>query len=198
MTRAAGCDDEQMGEPVSALDFAGPWTVEDLAQVEDDLHKYEIIDGSLLVNPSPTNLHQGIRSRLFRLLVRHASRQWDVLHEPALRIADGCLVPDLGVVRGGIPTPPGEIGYDGPDVALVVEVVSPSSRSMDRVLKPMHYAAAGVPWYWRVETDQDVEVIASQLADGVYVERTRLVGLGTLPGPFPVTLDTASLGASRP
>jgi len=69
---------------------------------------------------------------------------------------------------------------------------------MDRVLKPTHYAAAGVRWYWRVETDRDVEVLAFELVNGVYEQRARVVGVGTVPGPFPVALDTAVLGGSRP
>lgn len=179
---------------VSALDFQGPWTVEDLAQVQDDVHKYEIIDGALLVNPPPTNFHQAIGRRLFHALARQAPVEWEAVYELALRVEDGCLVPDVGVIRAGLPTPRGEIGHRPADVGLVVEVLSPSSRSMDRVLKPAHYAAAGVPWYWRVENEREVEVIAFELVGGAYVERARLVGSGVVPGPFPVRLDTADLG----
>lgn len=38
-------------------------------------------------------------------------------------------------------------------LVLVVEVVSPGSRSVDRVHKPAEFAAAKVPYYWRVETE---------------------------------------------
>jgi len=152
-----------MGEPVSvsALDFQGPWTVEDLAQVVDDGHKYEIIDGALLVNPPPTNFHQAIGRRLFTLLLQQAPPEWEAVYELAFLTDGGVLEPDAGVIRAGI-----------------------------------LYAAAGVPWYWRVENDAQVEVFAFELVDGGYVERCRLLGAGVLPGPFPVEVDTAVLAGS--
>jgi Uma2 family endonuclease len=187
-----------MGEPVSvsALDFQGPWTVEDLALVVDDGHKYEIIDGALLVNPPPTNFHQAIGRRLFTLLLQQAPPEWEAVYELAFLTDGGVLEPDAGLIRAGIPTPRGVVGYHAADVGLVVEVVSPSSRTMDRVLKPAQYAAAGVPWYWRVENDAEVEVLAFELVAGEYVERCRLLGAGVLPGPFPVEVDTAVLAGS--
>ncbi len=39
------------------------------------------------------------------------------------------------------------------DVVLAVEVVSPGIRRTDRFAKPGEYAAAGIPFYWRVEQD---------------------------------------------
>ncbi|MGY1436398.1 Uma2 family endonuclease [Streptomyces reniochalinae] len=41
------------------------------------------------------------------------------------------------------------------NVTLAVEVVSPGSRSQDRVLKPAQYAAAKVPYFWRAELERD-------------------------------------------
>ena len=42
---------------------------------------------------------------------------------------------------------------DVANVALVVEIVSPSTKKSDRLEKPAALAAAGVPAYWRVEID---------------------------------------------
>jgi Uma2 family endonuclease len=36
-------------------------------------------------------------------------------------------------------------------VLAVVEVVSPSTTAIDRAVKPVVYAEAGIPVYWRVE-----------------------------------------------
>lgn len=41
--------------------------------------------------------------------------------------------------------------YRAEDVVLVVEVVSPESRSRDRERKPQLYGKAGIPHFWRVE-----------------------------------------------
>jgi Uma2 family endonuclease len=40
-------------------------------------------------------------------------------------------------------------------VVLAVEVVSPGSRNADRVTKPVMFAGAKVPYYWRVELGED-------------------------------------------
>jgi Uma2 family endonuclease len=48
-------------------------------------------------------------------------------------------------------------------VVLAVEIVSPTSQSMDRITKPALYAAAGIPFYWRIETDGVLSIHAHQL-----------------------------------
>ena len=56
----------------------GAWTLDDLAQLPDDGRRYEIIDGSLLVSPPPSNYHQGLAFELATLLRRH--------HPPGYRV----------------------------------------------------------------------------------------------------------------
>jgi Uma2 family endonuclease len=49
--------------------------------------------------------------------------------------------------------------YAPHEVVLAVEIASPTSQSMDRVTKPALYAAAGIPYYWRIEvSDGEIEV----------------------------------------
>ena len=78
---------------------------------------------------------------------------------------------------------------------LVAEVVSPSTRSTDRLIKPALSAQAGIPCYLRVELDPPHVVAYRPGADGVYEE----VGRGepgralTLDEPFPITIDPAEL-----
>lgn len=55
------------------------------------------------------------------------------------------------------------------EVSLVVEVVSPNSKTMDRIVKPPIYAEAGIAAYWRVETDPG-SLTAYVLRDGAYAE----------------------------
>src|SRR5664280_2972289 len=49
----------------------GAWTLDDLAQLPDDGRRYEIIDGSLLVSPPPSNYHQGLAFDSVARLVSH-------------------------------------------------------------------------------------------------------------------------------
>lgn len=69
---------------------------------------------------------------------------------------------------------------------------------MDRVLKPAEYAAAGIPYYWRVETEPEVTVVAFRLSGGEY-EQVRELRSGTevLPGPWPVRVAVAALSEGK-
>jgi Uma2 family endonuclease len=49
---------------------------------------------------------------------------------------------------------------------LAVEIVSPGSRSIDRILKPVLYAAAGIPNFWLIETDGAISVQTFRLSGG--------------------------------
>ena len=68
---------------------------------------------------------------------------------------------------------------------LIVEVISPGSRSRDSVEKPMRYALAGATEYWLV--DPELETLAVfALVGNVYVERAAgeagLIESTVLPG----------------
>ena len=49
------------------------------------------------------------------------------------------------------------------EVALTVEIVSPGSRTLDRFAKPALYAEAGIPFFWRVETEDGIVVCTHRL-----------------------------------
>jgi Uma2 family endonuclease len=67
---------------------------------------------------------------------------------------------------------------------LVVEVLSPSTRTVDLVLKRRVLEEAGVPSYWLVEPDDGV-VTVLELQDGAYREVARGPDV-TVERPFPV------------
>jgi len=54
----------------------------------------------------------------------------------------------------------------------VVELVSHGNKTMDRRFKPLLYAEAGIPAYWRLESDPAPMLVISELQNGRYVERT--------------------------
>lgn len=179
---------------VAPLHRAGPWNFDDLDQLPDDGWRYEVVDGALLMTPPPTDHHQAVSRRLFRQLDRQATAEWEPVYEVAFRVRTDGRVPDLAVVRAGVAVRPREVAYAASDFGLLIEIVSPTSTGMDRVLKPVEYAAAGVPYYWRVETEPIVEVVAYELVDGSYRETTRLSdGSGSLPAPYPVVIDVSEL-----
>jgi hypothetical protein len=86
--------------------------------------------------------------------------------------------------------------YDGPDVILAVEVVSPSSAARDRERKPQICAKAAIKYLWRIENEGGSPVVytyefdaasAAYVVTGIFHDRLRL------PVPFPVDLDLAEL-----
>lgn len=172
------------------------WRVEDLDGLPEDGQRYEIIDGSLLMSPPPSARHQGIAGQLAAFLRAAAPAGLDAIEAAGVRIGTGLLVPDvlvasLDAVWRGTPT----LAAD--DVRLVVEVVSASSLTSDRITKPSLYAAAGIPHYWRVETAaaQGLAVVVHRLSDGIYAEHAT-VSSGEavrLAEPFALTLAPATL-----
>ena len=143
-------------------DLARTWTREDVLALPDDGNRYELVDGELLVSPSPRGLHQRGVLSLLRLVDPHVQthRLGSVLFSPAdLDLKSGQLVqPDLFVgamVAGREPVEWSEFGIP----ILVVEVLSPSTARYDRITKRRRYQRSGVPAYWIVDLDaRQVEV----------------------------------------
>lgn len=78
---------------------------------------------------------------------------------------------------------------------LVVEVISPSSRSLDLGAKRLAYAQAGVPQYWVVDPEPPIELVVLEPQGPTYVEMSRARGAVPLAAqqPFPVTVVPENL-----
>ena len=72
----------------------------------------------------------------------------------------------------------------------MIEIVSPSTVSIDRAIKPAMYAEAAIPVYWRVELQDTPKIVVSSLSRGRYVTRTTLTAgtKGRITRPFAVEL----------
>lgn len=155
----------------AALDRAGPWHFDELAELPADDRRYEVVDGLLVVSPPPSQVHQLLSNRLQDQLRRQAPETWEVVVEFALPLGTDGRVPDLSVIRRRpLPRTAAHPYPYGPEqFGLVVEVVSPTSRKTDRFAKPGEYAEAGIPLLWRVETDPGIVVLAFRLQGEAYV-----------------------------
>lgn len=187
------------------LPFGRPLTCEDLeAFVEgrpDDGHRYELVDGTLIVTPAPSDAHQTVSGELAALLRRGCPDGMKMLSAPfaVVLAADTELHPDLLVARSedfthrNLPTAP----------VLAVEILSPSTRRVDLLLKRDRLQSAGCPHYWVVDPFEP-RVIAWTLRDGVYVEAADVAGDDVLDlgEPFAVRLRPSALtrwkGADEP
>jgi Uma2 family endonuclease len=78
---------------------------------------------------------------------------WFVLFEPELHLHEDVLVPDLaGWRRDRMPRPPRTAAFTlAPD--WVCEVLSPSTRALDRAVKLPVYAREGVRHVWLVDPE---------------------------------------------
>ena len=183
---------------VASIEHSGPWTVEDvLALDEDRRYRYELLGESLVMSPAPGLRHQRASFRLHVALdaaARAAAAPVEVLEAINVTLPSGLVVPDIVVADAGATAEDG-VSIDAEAVQLVVELVSPGNKTMDRRFKPMLYAEAGIPAYWRLESDPAPMLVISELHNGRYVEQTTaLAGTVTrVDNPFPFEIDPAGL-----
>jgi Uma2 family endonuclease len=177
-----------------------PWTVDDLIALPDDVQRYEIVEGSLVVSPPPSAAHQGVAARIAVLLRAALPSHLEALETTGIAVGDSVLVPDLTVAHSRAVWA-GRAVLAAEDVELAVEVVSPSSVTADRITKPALYAAAGIPAYWRVELSGiGAPLIAVHRLAGDAYEQERVVRSGDtadLDFPASLTLRPSSLAGPR-
>ncbi|MGI8648460.1 MAG: Uma2 family endonuclease [Mycobacteriales bacterium] len=163
------------------------WTVADLENLPNDGLQYELIDGVLIVSPAPIPLHQRAVGKLFTVLNSGCPPELEVFFapldfQPNFRTS---VQPDVLVVRVA------DLGEKNLTVAplLAVEVLSPSTRRKDLVLKRSVYQDAGVAAYWVFDPDEP-SFRAWELREGQYTEAGFAAGKEklTLNNPYPVTI----------
>ena len=186
------------GRPASAeplgLPFGRPLTVDDLdALAHDDGHRYELIDGVLVVSPAPAWAHQAAQGRLCSLLLAACPRDLRVVAAPFdwRQSQVTKLQPDIIVARFTALARVAGGRYLAEPPVLAVEVLSPSTRRFDQLAKLSVYEDAGVPSYWLLDPDpQEPALTAYDLIDGRYrrVADVRGDEAWTAEWPFAVTL----------
>ena len=164
------------------------YTVADYMTTPDD-KRYQLLDGELILVPSPTDRHQTILGTLFFLLYQYnletglghvRMSPLDVyLSEHDLTQPDIIFVSNA---RASIITTANIKG--APD--LVVEILSPSTERYDRGYKRTMYARNGVREYWLVDpVTETVEMLTEAedgfVTDSVY-QRDQFLASALLPG----------------
>jgi Uma2 family endonuclease len=176
------------GEGLTVADY--------VALPEEVCRRIEIVDGGVVVSPSPARVHQRIARRLANAVEAVDPSRFGVEVDVDLRLRDVPLLirrPDVVIYDPSLP----EDAVLRPDHCLLVaEVMSPGSVTTDRSDKPSEYAAAGIQHFWRVEhDDQTINVFRYQLDP---MTRTyALVGLDkgklSVEDPIVLELDLESL-----
>jgi Uma2 family endonuclease len=155
---------------VITLKISHPIMADDLESYPDGV-RCELHHGALWITAPPIRWHSRVSRCIAHVLERAGMAAYQ---EIGVRFGDNDRrEPDVAVFKQQ-PTmerasfPPG-------DFLILVEVESHSSQSLDRILKPLHYARAGIPEYWRVERiPEDIDdalIHRHRLSDdGAYIE----------------------------
>ena len=144
------------------------YTAEEVRRFPDDRLRYEVIRGELFVTPAPGTVHQ-------RTVVELLARLRSYLREHGLGEAlvgpyevefaeDSAVQPDVLVILAAQRERLTNARFYGPP-AVVIEVVSYSSKRTDRLQKRDLYQQEGVPEYWIVDTD--ARRVERWLPDGI-------------------------------
>ncbi|MBM7812207.1 Uma2 family endonuclease [Saccharothrix algeriensis] len=176
------------------------YTLDDWEALEPrEGRRIELVNGRFRVSAAPATPHQRVADRLCRFL--------DAAVEPlgleaisaiGVRVGRMGYIPDLVVCE-----PQDATSISSDTVRLVVEVLSPSTATIDRLEKAAAYAAVGVPAYWLVELPREgLPVIRCNALDrNAYTE----IAVAAPGGPVdvevvagvPVKLDVDVLFAPR-
>ena len=147
----------------------------------------EVIAGTLHTHPRPAMRHAWASSILGGSLVNPFSRGcggpggWRIIDEPELHLGEDIVVPDLaGWRRETMPEYP-DAAYCTIAPDWVCEVLSPSTRRLDKSEKRDLYAREGVRHLWFVDPDARM-LEAFELREGLWLL------LATLADDVPVSL----------
>jgi Uma2 family endonuclease len=183
------------GRLLSIADYA--------ALSEDDRNRWELQEGNLVMSPSPTPRHMVAAAELYTQL-RHQLP------------ADLCAIPDVDLDVELAPTgQPGtarrpdlvivrrsefaRVDRDGgllraAETVLVVEIVSQGSRRTDNLIKRREYADAGIPYYWILDVDGPLTLVACHLAGEFgYQDGGVVTGVFDTAEPFAARIDLSRL-----
>jgi Uma2 family endonuclease len=186
-------------------------TYEDFLSFPDDGRRHELIDGDHYVTPSPLVRHQRVSGALFSALRAHCSATGagEVFHAPldVLLSSHDIVEPDLLVVLADQRDILTEEHVRGAP-AIVIEILSPGTRSRDETLKRRLYARTGVREYWMVDPYRRAIAVCRQTAPGELeraIELTAAAGdvlaSPLLPGfsvPLAVVFEPGAIDGKRP
>lgn len=128
-------------------------TYEELAALPDDGMRYELLEGVVYPLTPPSLKHQRIAIALLSWLYRAQRAGYGYAFGAPVHVVlarDVKFEPDALFIRRGREAIMRETSIQGPP-DLVVEILSPSNRLHDTVVKFQAYARYGVPAYWIVD-----------------------------------------------
>jgi Uma2 family endonuclease len=177
------------------------YTEQDLEDVRDSTtDRVELLEGEIVVTPSPSPRHQDIVGNLyilFRNSIRDAGLGSAFMAPLDVVLSEGTIVqPDVVVVLADRRLVLTEKRIEGTP-SLVVEVISPTTGVRDVVDKRRIYARHRVPEYWLVDPAAfQVTVFTDPRDDQYFSQETVIDALTavTMPGVATTVADVFSAG----
>ncbi|MGW1463490.1 Uma2 family endonuclease [Streptomyces sp. NPDC002308] len=187
----------EVPEPRWAIPPEGGWTADDLDTLPNLPPHTELIDGSLVFACPQTLFHSLAISFLGRQLQVRAPKELEVLSRFTIDIDRyNRPEPDVLVVDARALATMDQTRVPAEAVRLAIEVVSAESRSRDRETKPVKYARARIPHFWRVENQDGravVYVFEREPATGAYTSTGIFHDRLRVSVPFPIDLDLTAI-----
>jgi Uma2 family endonuclease len=188
-------------EPSWPVPPLGGWTADDLDRLPNLPPHTELIDGSLVFVSPQTFFHMnGVDFFHWRLksavpagllVLREFTIDIDWQNRPE---------PDVVVCRAEEMRLHNQTRISSESVVLAIEVVSEESKSRDRETRPLKYARARIPHYWRVENNGTgsavVHAFELEPATGVYVATGIFHDRMKVSVPFPLDLALTEISPS--
>ncbi|MFF4951671.1 Uma2 family endonuclease [Streptomyces chattanoogensis] len=174
------------------------FTAEDLFRLPDLPPHTQMIDGSFVFRSPQSVFHSTANCLLTNGLDRTVPKHLEVVREMVVIVGPRqAPEPDISVIRAEARGGPDTDRYAASDVVLALETVSPDSEERDRGRKPRLYAEAGIPYFWRVEADQEYRPVVytyeldsasgDYVPTGVYRDRLKL------SVPYAIDIDLAAI-----
>jgi Uma2 family endonuclease len=169
-------------------------SAEEFLALGETEQRLELVDGVVVVSPSPMPLHQKIARLIMRQIEDTLPPGAELFHETDVVLARRLVYcPDiLAYAPGRLPVVPARLDVP-PD--LVVEVLSPANRRKDLISKREDYEKHGVGEYWIIEPN-DVSAMVLTRQGASLIDRApdlNEIVCGSIPG---IRLDLAAVRKS--
>ncbi|MFF0060032.1 Uma2 family endonuclease [Streptomyces sp. NPDC005279] len=191
----------QPSKPSWPVPPVGGWTADDLDRLPNLPPHTELIDGSLVFVSPQTVFHMRAVSFFEWQLQSVVPEDLEICREFTIDIdRQNRPEPDVFVVRGEAIEESDQTRFPAESVMLAIEVVSTDSVTRDRETKPVKYARAKIPHYWRVEDNEGqavVYVFELEPATGAYTSTGIFHDRMKVSVPFPVDLDLTQIKPRR-
>ena len=125
---------------------------------ESETKRYELIEGELIMVPSPNIYHQRVSGKIEFLLRDFVEKNklGEVFYAPCdVHLGDNVVQPDILFISKEHSYVIVEEEVKGAP-ELVIEILSPATARRDRTIKRALYARYGVSEYWLVDPEEKI------------------------------------------